>query len=261
MDEVDPFDEIFAMEDDVPLADPTPEPEPELPPDPEPEPEPEPAAQPEPAPEPEPNYKELYEREQQRLRSAEGRFRKEKEDWERARSAPQPQPAQPAEPDPEDTFISKFRETYNDDVVRAIEVLSERKARSLMGQVQQESIAPLQQTFFDMARENHFRTIQSAHSDWEDVVQSDGLREWVGQQPGFVAKAYQDVLQRGSAQDVVDLLSTYKESIRPAPPAPRSPVNPAKAAAATVVRTAKGSVPKGHISADDFDAAWAEAPD
>lgn len=265
--EVDPFDEIFANDEYTPAdSDPEPEVDPEPLADPEPT-EPEPPADPEPPAESEPeiDYKAELEKERQRFKSFEGRYRKEKETWESrfndldqkiGKTTPAEPPA--AEPDPDEEFLSQFREKYNDEVLKAVELVSARKARELVDQVRKEAIDPLVRTTAESAREAHFRTIESAHGDWETVVQSEAFGNWVNQQPRFIAQAYRSVLEQGTAHDVVDLLGTYKESTRP-PATTQTKVDPARARAATAVKTQRGMTPKPRVSNDDFDAAWDEA--
>lgn len=258
------FDDIFAFEGDgLPPEDRS---DPEPPPEPEPEPEeaPAPSGQADPPAEPDPvDYKRLYEQEQQRYRSFEGRYRKEKEQWEQRVSDRQPSEAPSAsEPDPEDAFLEQFRQTYNDDVIKAVEVISARKAREIADQLRREAIDPLSAGFAETARDRHFSALDSAHPDWRDAVQSEAFAEWVNQQPSIVARAYGEVLQRGTAPEVIEMLSAYKQAAAPPPAPPRASVDPARARAATAVRSAgHGAVPKPRVDPGDFDAAWAEFPD
>jgi hypothetical protein len=267
----DIFDQVFAEDDDQPN---TPEPEvtepepaPELPEDnpledghaeePEPEADPEPEVE---EREDEPDYKALLEKEKQRFKSFEGRYKKEKELWEQEKAQPVKEPPKDAEPDPADEFLEKFRKEYNDDVIKAVELISERKARQLVNQVASEKINPLEQAYARTAQEAHFYAIQSAHKDWEEVVGSDEFNHWVEKQPGFLKAAYMQVLERGTSHDVVDLLSSYKQAV--VKPTTKPDVNPAKAKAAAAVKpTGRGAVPSAKPKTLSFDEAWDEAPD
>jgi hypothetical protein len=266
----DIFDEVFAEDEDQ-----QPAPAEELPvetdeeieapiealaevgqPEDNPEPEPEDEAE---SPE-ETDYKALYEKAEQRFKSFEGRYKKEKEAWEQRIVQPAPAREEPKEVEapPEEAFLAKFREEYNDDVIKAVELISERKARALLDAVSAERIEPLQQAYAKTAREAHFNTIRSAHSDWEDVVGSDAFTGWVDQQPSFMKAAYNQVLQQGTAQDVNDLLTTFKQTTaKPTKPN----IDPAKARAASAVKTARGVMPTGSPKRQDYDSAWDEAPD
>lgn len=263
--ETDPFDEIFAFDGDgmPPETDPEPvndvDPEPEPSPEPIPDPEPEPTTDPEPQPEPEPDYKALFEREQQRFRSFEGRYRKEKELWEQGAQAPKaPDPEPPKAPDPEDEFLQKFTETYNDDVVKAVRIISAREAQRIASELRSQAIEPLQSTLVETARDAHFRTISSAHQDWQNVVGSEQFANWVESQPSVIRRAYQGVLQQGTAPEVVEMLDAYRSSRAAPPPAPPPKVDATRAKAASAVKTSHGTMPKQRVAADDFDAAWAE---
>ena len=212
----------------------------------------------------EPDYKALYAKAEQRFKSFEGRYKKEKEDWERkstervAPPAPKEEPKD-ATPAPEDEFLDKFRRDYNDDVLKAIELVAERKARKLVEEVNTSRIEPLQQAYAKTAQEAHFSAIRNAHGDWEQVVGSDAFQGWVGNQPGFLKAAYQSVLERGTAQDVVDLLGSFKAATTK--PATKPTVNPAKVQAAKPVKTPHGTMPAQAPMHQDFHSAWDEAPD
>jgi antitoxin component of RelBE/YafQ-DinJ toxin-antitoxin module len=271
----DIFDQVFAEDDDQPVT-----PEPEAAPEPEPAPElPEDnpledghAEEPEETPEETPeeseekeddvDYKALLEKERQRFKSFEGRYKKEKEQWEQARHPAPKEPEAPKDqaPDPDAEFLDKFRKEYNDDVIKAVELISTKKARQLLDQVAAEKIVPIEQAYARTAQEAHFHAIQSAHKDWEDVVGSDGFNHWVEKQPGFLKAAYMQVLERGTSTDVIDLLSTYKGAAVKPPAKPD--VNPAKAKAASAVKpTGRGAVPSAKPKTLSFDEAWDEAPD
>lgn len=71
---------------------------------------------------------------------------------------------------------------------------------------------PIQQKGELAAQEQHFKTILEAHPDADSLVESKELDDWINARPGAVRAAYRDVLDNGTAKDVVELFDDFKQA-------------------------------------------------
>lgn len=188
---------------------------------------------------------------------------------------PQPQPQAYQEPalfSAEE--VTQLQTFYTDwpDVARATETM----IKGIMGQTARRmyadmaaSLAPYLQTVDTLADRSQLSELQGQVPDYETV--STQLTSWASNQPAYLRSAYEHVIKSGTAAEVVDLITRYKQdtqSITPAQgqpaaaaPTPNStpaPVNPALAAAAA--RLAPVSTKRTNVVAPptDFDSAFAE---
>jgi len=58
--------------------------------------------------------------------------------------------------------------------------------------------------------ERHFATIDEAHPDRESVIESTEFEKWLESQPSVIQSAYESVLDRGTAEQVIEVLDAYK---------------------------------------------------
>lgn len=168
-------------------------------------------------------------------------------------AAPQP------ESDEDDQLLAELDEQLPT-VAKAVRKLIAKERQAIEQQVLGR-IAPIEQTAQDAARERHFNTIRAAHQDFDEVVTSPDLAAWVDEQPAYLAASYRAVMERGTAQDVVDLLSRFKKEsgYAPAPAtqsaqAPNPRANALRSAAAPRLRS-HAAIPN-RVDRNDFDAAW-----
>jgi hypothetical protein len=111
-------------------------------------------------------------------------------------------------------------------------------------------MAPLQKSAEDTAVEAHFNAIHAAHSDYEEILESKELHKWVETQPSIVRGAYQGVLEKGTAPQVIELFTAYKTATQ-AKPEPEQVQVDLKTVAKDVVDKAK---PKAPVSLSDVPA-------
>ena len=110
-------------------------------------------------------------------------------------------------------------------------------------------IAPMQQQAEDNSKEAHFAAIKSVINDFDQLVDSGAVEDWIKTQPSYVQKAANQVLygipgvknSAGTASEVVELFSSYKASL------PKSHETPSKqdmqAKANAVIAKAKVRAP------------------
>jgi hypothetical protein len=68
-----------------------------------------------------------------------------------------------------------------------------------------------------VANADHVNTIYGAHSDYDKVYPQ--VEKWVETQPAITKRAYQQVIKAGTADDVVELVTTWKKETGYKPPA------------------------------------------
>lgn len=141
--------------------------------------------------------------------------------------------------------------------------------REILGQVNQQ-LAPIQQVTAQSQEAVHWATIAAAHPDYQQVASA--LPGWIETQPALFRKSLEAAFNGGSAAEVVELISTYKQAIGSTGAAPAQPASSAaqvtpkaapvsKAALAAtaappVAQRSKMATPK---DPNDFEGAFAEA--
>lgn len=133
-------------------------------------------------------------------------------------------------------------------------------------------LAPLYQSVGTVQATSHMGVIKAAHPDADAIAPA--VVEWVKTQPSYVQTGMMQVLEKGNAAQVVELLSDYKKTLAtpgaaPVTPAPaaenkgtapqKGKVDPAAVAALAAVPAAQRPTPAARPSDNDFDAAFEEA--
>jgi len=203
---------------------------------------------------------------EQRFKSLEGRFNAVVEENRRLKDPVPPTIKEEALPPgksegPESgTLLEGFTEEYPE-IAEAVLQLVDQKVNQSASQIEQR-VAPLEAEKKRTATETHFAAIGNVHADYETVAGSPEFSQWIDSQPDYVSQACHQVVQQGTANQVVDLLTRFKENTPdpageipdPDPdPLPESP----RVAAAMAVKSRGRKIPKGKIN--DFDGAFNEA--
>ncbi len=181
------------------------------------------------------DWKAKYEAEQQRTRSWEGRLRKQAEEnealkrrlseLEKAKDTgtdKSDEGKKDADPEPDDSEAQKILEAFYEDfpsLKKPLEVLLKKQRKEVRAELETEltgkvdaKLKPVLTRVEEEALSEHIGKIAAGHSDWEAVSQSEKFDGWIKSQPSYLRKAYEGVLQDGSAEEIVDLLWTYKEA-------------------------------------------------
>lgn len=117
-----------------------------------------------------------------------------------------------------------------------LEALKEFKAELL------KDLQPLQAQHQQTAEQAHFAAIAQAHPDFESIVESKELSDWIGKHPSFVQDQYKHVLANGTAAQVIELYGAFK-SANPTTSEPAAAQQDVKAAAAKALERAAPAVP------------------
>ncbi len=72
------------------------------------------------------------------------------------------------------------------------------------------ALAPLREREAQSAVSAHQQAIYSAHPDADEVYESSQFKEWMGNQPSYARAAIEYTLANGTAQQVVEVFSTFK---------------------------------------------------
>ena len=93
------------------------------------------------------------------------------------------------------------------------------------------------------AEQAHFNAIFTAHPDAESIIESKEFNDWLSHQPSITRNAYNTVLDKGSASDVVELLGLYKSGTQPTQTSVQQQSDAVRAAAMQAVNKAPTKVP------------------
>ena len=139
--------------------------------------------------------------------------------------------------------------------------------KQVLAQVQQR-LAPIEQVTAQSQEALYWSTIQASHPDFREAAAA--LPEWIEKQPKLVQPALRAAYDRGTAEQVIELLDTYKQAIgttgaAPAQPASSAAQVPPKAVpkatldATLAPPTAQRSKMAASRDPNDADAAFMEA--
>ena len=139
--------------------------------------------------------------------------------------------------------------------------------KQVLAQVQQR-LAPIEQVTAQSQEALYWSTIQASHPDFRESAAA--LPEWIEKQPKLVQPALRAAYDRGTAEQVIELLDTYKQAIGTTGAAPAQPASSAaqvppkavpKAAldATLAPPTAQRSKMAASRDPNDADAAFMEA--
>lgn len=163
--------------------------------------------------------------------------------------APAPAPvvaAAPAAPagDAAATPADVFGDYSEEAIAKGVATLVDAKVKVITEALEAKftsALAPVQQKAVIDANAAHYSAIYTAHPDADSVVESAEMKAYIDSQPTFMRAAMQDVLEKGTAHQVVELLDTYRKAH---PPAAAAAVAPAAAPAAAPVEAAADAAAK-----------------
>lgn len=150
--------------------------------------------------------------------------------------------------DEEKQVLDKYNEEWSEvseaEQIR-VNAVARQTREQVLGEVNQ-ALAPIVEHVRQSQVQEHFTKIRQAHEDFDDLKQGP-LQEWVNKQTNpMVRNAAQQVLQQGSADDVIGLIDLYKRDVGSqetgkttgaAPDVPASSQVPAKNGGAPQVTT------------------------
>lgn len=186
----------------------------------------------------------------------------------------EPDQVSPPSPDLDgDQDVVQFKEDFPD-IAPPVEKLIQAKVREATAKLKQleaEQKAQAERQALEQLRREHFAKIRKAHPDLDELTQGTHVIDWIESQPQYLQPGLQAVLDHGTADQVIELLSAFKRDAGILPPEGSNPGGgdkpPAKTPEADLQKMVgvnpsqtapKTTTPKNK---DDFDSAWEEAPE
>lgn len=129
----------------------------------------------------------------------------------------------------------------------------------------QKYYAPVEQTLRTLAERAQYADLEQSIPDYDDNLR-DNVVSWVDSQPDYLQAAYKEVIQSGTAEQVKDLVSRYKQATGGASTKQKASPKPAKkepelsddakkaAQSLAPVSSKRGAVPKGEDKSNYDDA-------
>lgn len=106
--------------------------------------------------------------------------------------------------------MAMFGDFSEEAIAKGVEALVSQRVSAQVQSMMDAALAPFKQQQQLSAEQQHFAYIGSAHPDYESIPESQEFQAWKDAQPSFIRSAYDDILNKGSAEQVVELLSLYK---------------------------------------------------
>ena len=199
--------------------------------------------------------------------------------------------AQPAAEQPKEDKEPSYEDYLDDSAKNAIKLLNEewgevatavqplitahvqaalaKQEKQFLALVQQR-LAPVESVVVQSQEQLYWQTIQAAHPDFREAAAA--IPAWIEKQPALYRPALLQAYNQGTAEQVVELLTTYKQAIgttgaAPAQPAssaaqvpPKAaPVSNAALAATLAPPAAQRSTMTTSRDPNDYESAFAEA--
>ena len=154
------------------------------------------------------------------------------------------------------TMMAKFKSTDRDINARVHQAI-----QNVLKHVDPR-LSSVEATTTETAIRDHVTALHTAHPDYDVVIAK--VPGWIKQQPAYIQPALQEVYDRGSTQDVIELVADYKKAaavVTPTPtPTPTPKPKPAGVDDLTPVSSRRvAAVPKGTPDPNDYDSAFKEA--
>ena len=217
------------------------------------------------------NYQDLYNKEVQRTKSWEGRItaaNARAEDLENKLKEINNKISQDTsisldeliDNDPEiKAFVKEMGDEFTKPFLKLLQTAASKLIRDAVKPIQ-DKVEPIEKRVQSKEQEDtaaHYRAINKAHPDVGNLLKTGALNTWIEGLPYKEAVENKRILDEGDTQEVIEMLNTYKSSVK-GPQTPQTP-KPEEVAAATVVKNGPASLPKGLAKAQDFDGAFNEA--
>lgn len=132
-----------------------------------------------------------------------------------------------------------FGDFTEEDLAKGVNALIESK---LEARLQERETQQAEKQTAQTATDQHYGAIYEAHPDADSIGESKELDDWINSQPSHVQLGVQSVLEKGSAQQVIELFNTFKEATGKAEQKPDTSVD-VKAAAKAAIGNAEAPVP------------------
>lgn len=112
--------------------------------------------------------------------------------------------------------IAMFGDFSEEAIAKGVQDLIALKVPGAIQAAVDQALAPYQQQqqaqLAKSAEQQHFDAISAAHPDFESIAESHEFLNWKDAQPSIVRGAYDQVLEKGTAAQLIELLGMYKQA-------------------------------------------------
>lgn len=122
----------------------------------------------------------------------------------------QPAPEETTEPTGDDVTFGDYSDEAMKKGVQAVAAAEIAKAVAAINAKFEPVLAPIKEQAQNAALEAHFKALTDANPDHNEIVTGQPLQDWIEKQPSFVRDQYKVVFERGTADQVIELVSTFK---------------------------------------------------
>lgn len=132
-----------------------------------------------------------------------------------------------------------FGDFSEESLAKGIKQLIEQQVSARLTPIEQQ-LAPLQQQQAQDATKSHYTRIHEAHPDAPSIYESTQFAGWIESQPSFARDAYTNLMETGTAEQIIEMFDSFKAATGVATPSPKQDV---KTAALQAVAKAQAQVP------------------
>ena len=115
--------------------------------------------------------------------------------------------------------VAIFGDFSEEGIANGVAQLVEQRASALVDAKLNAALAPLREREAQSAVSAHQQAIYGAHPDADEVYESSEFKAWMDNQPSYARAAIEHTLANGTAQQVVEVFSTFKGSTGKGTPA------------------------------------------
>ena len=127
--------------------------------------------------------------------------------------------------------------------------------QTLLQQIDQK-YQPIASSVTKITAKEKDKAIEEHHPDYSTLKQSQELKDWIDSQPKTLKKAYTEILEDGTAEDMIELLNDFKLKTGIKTPQESPPKKKPKVAPSTKNKAPSSKPP---VDMDDFEQAFYEA--
>lgn len=109
--------------------------------------------------------------------------------------------------------VDLFGDFSEEGIAKGVAALVEQRAAAMVDAKLNEALAPFKKREAETAVNAHSEAIYSAHTDADEVFDSAEFKAWMGKQPSYARAAIEQTMARGSTQQVIEVFSTFKETL------------------------------------------------
>lgn len=105
---------------------------------------------------------------------------------------------------------SLFGDFSEEALAKGIEKLVAAQVAAKVDEHVSKALKPIQEKQAVDSTEAHYGAIYTAHPDADSIVESKELADWIDKQPSFVRGAFSSVLEKGTTEQVIEMLDQFK---------------------------------------------------